>query len=59
MQIFNRWGEVIFESFRLDEGWDGMHDHHYVQDDVYVYAVKYSMDGINLRTKHGRVTLIR
>lgn len=23
MQIFNRWGEIFFESFSQDNGWDG------------------------------------
>ena len=23
MQIFNRWGELIWESYDVDVGWDG------------------------------------
>jgi gliding motility-associated-like protein len=40
VQIFNRWGERIFESNRPDFAWDGTMNGHKVQEDVYVYHIK-------------------
>ncbi len=40
--IFNRWGEVVFESTDPNAAWDGSHQNgdHYVKDDIYVYRMK-------------------
>jgi len=38
--IFDRWGEVIYESHDLDFGWDGTYKGAVVQDGVYVYKIK-------------------
>jgi gliding motility-associated-like protein len=37
--IFDRWGEVIFESSDPDFGWDGTYKGAVVQDGVYVYKI--------------------
>jgi gliding motility-associated-like protein len=41
VQIFNRWGGLVWESNRLDEIWQGnvFNGDHYVSDGVYVYKV--------------------
>jgi gliding motility-associated-like protein len=39
MQIFNRWGEIVFESQNVDEGWDGYYKSDQVQEGVYVYRI--------------------
>lgn len=40
-QIWNRWGEMIFESNDPDQGWIGNSENgdHYVQNDVYVWKL--------------------
>lgn len=38
--IFDRWGEVIYESRDLDFGWDGTYKGTVVQDGIYVYKIK-------------------
>ncbi len=59
MQIFNRWGELLFESKDVRQGWDGYYRGEICQQDVYVWRVKVSFqDGGDL-TKMGDVTLIR
>jgi gliding motility-associated-like protein len=42
LNIFNRWGEVVFESNDIAKVWDGSHQdgEHYVADAIYVYRVK-------------------
>ena len=55
MQIFNRWGELIFESDELNDGWNGED----APSGVYNYKILY----LNSNNKHtqliGVVTLIR
>jgi hypothetical protein len=38
--IFNRWGELIFESQTVGEGWDGTYRDHKCQDGVYIWKLK-------------------
>ncbi|MEX1002006.1 MAG: gliding motility-associated C-terminal domain-containing protein [Crocinitomicaceae bacterium] len=61
LTIFNRWGEIIFESHNYDQGWNG----HYgngglVQDGVYIWQIefgeKYSDDK---QTHRGHVTVLK
>ena len=59
MQVVDRWGEKIFESDSMDRGWDGTYSQHFAHDGIYVCMVKYSLDGVNIRTKKGMVALIR
>lgn len=58
LMIFNRWGELIFESFDKDTGWDGMVDGRMAKQDVYIWKVegKYSNGQTFLET--GDVTLM-
>ena len=44
LNIFNRWGELIFESNDVFIGWDGYYKNSICQQDVYIYKVnvKYS-----------------
>ena len=39
MQIFNRYGEKIFESFDQNEEWDGTHQGEPVPDGLYSYVI--------------------
>ena len=36
-QVFNRWGEKVFESTRLQDGWDGIYNDKNVDPAVFVY----------------------
>ncbi len=40
MQIYNRWGKLIFVSTDVDVGWDGYIDGKIAPQDVYIYKVK-------------------
>lgn len=41
MQIFNRWGQLIFESNAVNDCWDGTYKGQVVQEDVYVVKLHY------------------
>jgi gliding motility-associated-like protein len=59
-QIFNRWGELIFESSNYELGWDGTHKNQECKQDVYVWKLKIKYNGKPEPSEHnGHVTLLR
>ena len=61
MQIFNRWGELIYETNDLNNGWNGTtkNDNSLAMEGVYVYNIKLR-DWEGLYHKFtGKVTLIK
>ena len=41
-RVYNRWGEMIFKTNDVNEGWDGTINGKPCQVDVYVYHIEYS-----------------
>ncbi len=58
--IFDRWGELIFETHDPKEGWDGRYKGGECQIDVYVWKIKYR-DQLehNVHSHIGKVTIVR
>lgn len=62
LQIFNRYGEVIFEATNPEDKWDGSTpgNTHYVEDEVYVYRVEVSsLSMTDSRVITGKVVTVR
>jgi gliding motility-associated-like protein len=59
--IFNRWGELVFESYDVNIGWNGTYqDGQMAQDGVYIWIVKYKLfDSTKIEEISGHVNLIR
>ncbi len=60
-KIYNRWGELVFQSFRPDEGWDGKFKGKDAEVGVYIWTATYEnvlQPDVKL-SKQGRVTLMR
>ncbi|HEY9113923.1 MAG TPA: PKD domain-containing protein [Bacteroidales bacterium] len=58
LQIYSRWGELIYESFNLEEMWDGKVDGTLVESATYAFLIKYqSMLGKDADVK-GTVTVM-
>jgi gliding motility-associated-like protein len=58
-RIFDRWGELVFESYSRLDGWDGTFRGKPMDPDVYDYYLKVTcVDGVENIIK-GNVTLIR
>jgi gliding motility-associated-like protein len=59
LQIFNRWGEIVFESNELERGWNGYYKGKLSKSDVYVWKCKATcLGGKNIELV-GNVTLLR
>lgn len=58
MLIYNRWGELIFETYSLEDKWDGKYKNQLCQQDVYVYTAFWQDIKENWGTKTGTVTLL-
>jgi hypothetical protein len=59
LDIFNRWGELVFSSDDPEEGWDGRYQNINSQQDVYVWQVNVTSYSGRPYKYSGTVTLIR
>jgi len=59
MKIYNRWGQLVFESTSRSTGWDGRIDSKTASAGTYIWAIEYkTIDGLK-GVEKGTVTLIR
>lgn len=59
LNIFNKWGELLFVSKDINIGWDGYYREKLVQQDVYVYKIQVTFVDGESETFVGDITLIR
>lgn len=60
LQVFNRWGEVIFETTQVNEDWDGTYLNNMVPSGDYAIRVKVqNKDETKSEVFFGKVTLLR
>jgi gliding motility-associated-like protein len=57
--IYNRWGQKVFESANIDNGWDGTFNDKPQPMGVYVYTIEAVTDSGRTFTQQGNVTLLR
>ncbi len=57
--IYNRWGELLFESRDINIGWDGYYRGELCKQDVYVWKVEAIFSDGKKITKAGDVLLLR
>ncbi|MGB0931334.1 MAG: gliding motility-associated C-terminal domain-containing protein, partial [Chitinophagales bacterium] len=58
LQVYNRWGEQVFESMDMNEVWDGSYKDRMCEIGVYVYVLQYQFVGGEVELKQGNVTLV-
>jgi gliding motility-associated-like protein len=59
MNIFSRWGELLYETKNYREGWDGYFKGKLCQEDVYVWKVQATFTDGSKFDKTGDLQLIR
>ncbi|MCH2236075.1 MAG: gliding motility-associated C-terminal domain-containing protein, partial [Crocinitomicaceae bacterium] len=59
--IFNRWGEIVFESFNFDNGWPGTYGNQgLVEDGVYIWQIEFGEKATDKKQTHrGHVTVLK
>lgn len=58
--IFNRWGQLVFETNEINASWDGTFKSEHAEIDTYVYKITYKLyNDPNTYTQKGHVNLIR
>lgn len=59
IQVFNRWGEIVFASSDIESGWDGTYKGAFVSPGVYVYQLRLTYLDEEMVNEKGTVTIIR
>jgi gliding motility-associated-like protein len=60
LAIFNRWGEIMFESYNDEFGWDGTYGGEVMQDGTYVWRIRFRLlDDDDYQEHYGHVNLLR
>lgn len=58
-EIFNRWGEMVFSTNDIMEGWDGRRKGEYCPSDVYTWVIFWEDSKKTRVTNKGMITLVR
>jgi gliding motility-associated-like protein len=58
-RIYNRWGEEVFFTDDINQGWDGYYKGQLQNIDTYVYYVEAEMYDGTIQTKKGNILLMR
>ena len=58
-RVFNRWGEMVFESRDISIGWDGTYKGKLVNPDVFDYYLNVECVGDEHKQLQGNVTVLR
>lgn len=59
MRVWNRWGELVFESNEVNKGWNGFYRGRLSPQDVYVYHAKIRFVDDRVAERNGDITLLR
>jgi len=59
LTVYNRWGEVIFQTNDRQKGWDGNYNGRQQDNNVFVWICRYQLEGEEVKTEKGSVVLIR
>ena len=60
--VYNRWGEIIWESYNHEIGWDGTYGKNAlpVQDDIYTYQIQFAyLDSAEKKMISGHIVVIK
>ncbi len=58
-EIFNRWGQKVYDNNSPTTGWDGLQNGKPAASDVYLYNIETTLEGCESDNFQGNVTLFR
>jgi gliding motility-associated-like protein len=59
LRVYNQWGQFIYESLNIQNGWDGTFKGQIQPNGVYVYYLEADFNDGTKTTKKGTITLLR
>ncbi len=59
LEVYNRWGEIIFFTEDPKEGWDGYYKNQLCPQDVYIWRAFVKLNNGKVFNKNGNLTLLR
>ena len=60
LRVYNRWGNLVFESDDVENAWDGRFNDSPAPSDVYIYQAQYRfVDTEEFQTVRGQLTIVR
>lgn len=59
LRVYSQWGQFIYESLRIENGWDGTFKGQIQPNGVYVYYLEVEFNDGTKATKKGTITLLR
>lgn len=59
LRVYNQWGQFLYESLSIQNGWDGTHKGDMQPNGVYVYYLEAEFNDGAKATKKGTITLLR
>jgi gliding motility-associated-like protein len=59
MRIYNQWGQFLYESQQLQNGWDGSYKGQMQPNGVYVYYIDLTLNDGTTTMRKGTITLLR
>ena len=57
--VYNRWGQIVFQSATRGKGWDGSFINRHQDSNVFIWVCHYKLQNEPARTQKGTVLLIR
>lgn len=58
--IYNRWGEQLFYTINVEEGWDGTYKGETVPNGMYMYKMRFiTTENLSWRNENGTVSVVR
>ena len=59
LDIYNRWGQLVYTSNEIEKGWDGTFNGKPQDPDTYAWVIKYKDAHDKSQEKKGYITLLR
>jgi gliding motility-associated-like protein len=58
LQVYSRWGDVVFETFDIEEAWDGVYRDELVPEGLYAWFVSVTDGSGRIYEKRGTVFMM-